>query len=70
MTILLAASRGCSRNARTSHSCRRRLVERRLVEQQSRRLGVSGSLGFVHSLLTKRRAVDFCRLRSSLCWVP
>lgn len=39
----------------------------RLVKRRSRRPGVSGSLAFVYSLLTKRRAVDFCRLHSSLC---
>lgn len=42
----------------------------RLVERRSRRPGVSGSLGVVHWLLTKRRAVDFCRLHSSLCRTP
>lgn len=42
----------------------------RLVERRSRRSRVSGSVGFVHSLLTKRRSVDFCRLHSSLCRMP
>lgn len=28
---------------------------------------ISGTLGAVGSLLTKRRVVDFCRLGSSLC---
>jgi hypothetical protein len=37
------------------------------VEWRSRTAGLSGSVAVVHPLLTKRRAVDFCRLNSSLC---
>jgi hypothetical protein len=40
------------------------------MERRSRRPSVSGNLALVHSLLTKRRAVDFCRLHSSLCQMP
>ncbi len=39
-----------------------RITDRGAAERE-----MSGTLLRVYTLLTKRRAVDFCRLRSSLC---
>ncbi|WP_372448809.1 putative leader peptide [Saccharopolyspora endophytica] len=38
-----------------------------LYERSSRRSVCPGNLRLVHVLLTRRRAVDLCRVGSSLC---